>query len=137
MLAGFALAEDMKVMASPGGTYKIIVPEKAPDFLKTEWEERLVTEGQYRDGTNWAVVANEKGDMSVRVLIILHEERFPRATILVFSVAYDGDMATDWYFDETFLSDHKPSGVFVGPILPEIARDKLGKLENIFNAARI
>lgn len=109
--------EGQKILNSSSGTYKIVVPEKAPDFLYSDWKENILAQGRFPNGTIWVIRLDEKQEMVVSSLVIGVEkdgELIP--LMVVFCVAYKDGEFTDFYYDKRFIETGKPSGVFIGPI---------------------
>jgi len=122
--------EKEKRLVSPRGTYKITVPEKAPDFLGAEWKEEIIAAEELPNGDFWAVRADVKENMTVMSFAYVRKKE-PNGHdyyLLAFAVSYDGPLCTQWYFDEEYIKTGEPSGRFAGPVDPETGREKMEKI---------
>ena len=130
--------EKGKLLVSPRGTYKLIVPEKAPDFLCADWQEEIIGMGQLPNGDVYAFRLNVKENMAVASLAFARKKG-PQDydySLLVFVVSYDGLTYADWYFDEEYIQTGIPSGRLSGPVDAETGRGKMKKIHSRIEGGR-
>ena len=130
--------EGLKTMTSPNGTYVITVPEKAPEFLGNDWNEKMIGFHLVSQTVALAIVENTKENMVVRAMVLMRKVSGGiTQNIIAFAVSYDGPRAEIWYLDDGFLQTLVPSGRFSGPIDTHKAHNLLRSLPQRLNAIEI
>jgi hypothetical protein len=130
--------EKGKLLVSPRGTYKIIIPEKAPDFLGVDWQEEIIGMEELPNGDMYAIRADIKENIVVKSLAFARKKAAKGHDyfLLTFCVSYDGPVCTEWYFDEEYIQTGIPSGRFSGPLDTEAGRGKMEKIVSRIEGAR-